>query len=304
MPEYLAPGVYVEETSFRSKSIEGVSTTTTGFIGPARYGSSTQVPDLLTSLGEFERAYGDGQPLAVGADGHPQEMTNFLWQAARAFFLEGGKRLYVVRIFRERTEVASVPSGAKGTFRTITHDAHAPDTYIDTGVAAWDPPLATPPARLLVSPPASPPAGWRVQAPWPGAAGNRQVRFTLHLGQNVLNVDRDGNPTVRTLQPHDMVWIGQLVVPAAGGAPLSPPAPAAESKYDGRFYAVDHVFDPDTQGYLWTFTDSGTRTQQLLRGADWINLAKDQIRVVTLSVTVFAPSGAGPLTPPEVIDNL
>ena len=25
MPEYLAPGVYVEETSFRAKSIEGVS---------------------------------------------------------------------------------------------------------------------------------------------------------------------------------------------------------------------------------------------------------------------------------------
>ena len=30
MPEYLAPGVYVEETSYRPKSIEGVSTTTTG----------------------------------------------------------------------------------------------------------------------------------------------------------------------------------------------------------------------------------------------------------------------------------
>ena len=38
MPEYLAPGVYVEETSFRSKSIEGVSTSTAGFIGPARFG--------------------------------------------------------------------------------------------------------------------------------------------------------------------------------------------------------------------------------------------------------------------------
>ena len=38
MPEYLAPGVYVEEVSFRSKSIEGVSTTTTGFVGLARYG--------------------------------------------------------------------------------------------------------------------------------------------------------------------------------------------------------------------------------------------------------------------------
>jgi phage tail sheath protein FI len=36
MPEYLAPGVYVEETSFRSKSIEGVSTTTAGVVGPSR----------------------------------------------------------------------------------------------------------------------------------------------------------------------------------------------------------------------------------------------------------------------------
>jgi phage tail sheath protein FI len=33
MPEYLAPGVYVEEVSFRSKSIEGVATSTTGFAG-------------------------------------------------------------------------------------------------------------------------------------------------------------------------------------------------------------------------------------------------------------------------------
>ena len=59
MPEYLAPGVYVEETSFRSKSIEGVSTTTTGFIGPCRYGPLDIEPDIITSLGEFERTYGD-----------------------------------------------------------------------------------------------------------------------------------------------------------------------------------------------------------------------------------------------------
>ena len=44
MPEYLAPGVYVEETSFRSKSIEGVSTTTTGFVGPTRYGPVADEP--------------------------------------------------------------------------------------------------------------------------------------------------------------------------------------------------------------------------------------------------------------------
>jgi hypothetical protein len=31
VPEYLAPGVFVEETSYRSKAIEGVSTSTRGF---------------------------------------------------------------------------------------------------------------------------------------------------------------------------------------------------------------------------------------------------------------------------------
>ena len=38
MPEYLAPGVYVEETNYRSKSIEGVSTSTRGLLGSIRRG--------------------------------------------------------------------------------------------------------------------------------------------------------------------------------------------------------------------------------------------------------------------------
>src|SRR5947208_5121762 len=103
MPEYLAPGVYVEETSFRSKSIEGVSTTTTGFIGPARYGPIDLEPDIITSLGEFERTYGDRQRLSfalASTDVPPKfsvgpTLDNFLWHGVRAFFEEGGKRLYV-----------------------------------------------------------------------------------------------------------------------------------------------------------------------------------------------------------------
>ena len=50
MPEYLAPAVYVEETSFRAKSIEGVSTSTTAFAGPTRKGPITGTPELITSL--------------------------------------------------------------------------------------------------------------------------------------------------------------------------------------------------------------------------------------------------------------
>ena len=48
MPEYLTPGVYVEETSFRSRSIEGVATTTFGMAGLTRYGP---VPYVVTPPG-------------------------------------------------------------------------------------------------------------------------------------------------------------------------------------------------------------------------------------------------------------
>ena len=114
MPEYLAPGVYVEEVSFRSKSIEGVSTTTTGFIGPTRYGPTDLEPELVTSLGEFERVYGDGRPLEF-ADTGP--IPNFLWHGARAFFEEGGKRLYVVRVFRARRDSNDESTGSAADTR-------------------------------------------------------------------------------------------------------------------------------------------------------------------------------------------
>src|SRR3569832_150389 len=96
MPEYLAPGVYVEEVSYRAKSIEGVSTTTTGFVGPPRYGPVDLPLDVVTGLGEFERVYGDRQQMNFGAS----PTHNYIWHAARAFFEEGGKRLYVARIFQ------------------------------------------------------------------------------------------------------------------------------------------------------------------------------------------------------------
>ena len=81
MPEYLAPGVYVEETSFRAKSIEGVGTSTTAFVGPSRKGpyrindNSHQPPELLTSYGDFERIYGGFGDLALGGSAPP---TNYL----------------------------------------------------------------------------------------------------------------------------------------------------------------------------------------------------------------------------------
>ena len=97
MPEYLAPGVYVEETSFRAKSIEGVGTSTTGFVGPTRRGPVGETPELITSLTDFERIYGSLENLSLSDVTLASNRLNFVAHAARAYFDNGGSRLYVVR---------------------------------------------------------------------------------------------------------------------------------------------------------------------------------------------------------------
>ncbi len=99
MAEYLAPAVYVEETSFRSKSIEGVSTSTTAFVGltargPVSAGTGAVIPPLLTSFADFETYYGGVDNLLIGGNSAP----NYLAHAANAFFANGGGRLYVARV--------------------------------------------------------------------------------------------------------------------------------------------------------------------------------------------------------------
>src|SRR6266571_4605885 len=156
MPEYLAPGVYVEEVSFRSKSIEGVSTTTTGFIGPARYGPIDLMPDIITSVGEFERVYGDRQQLKFDPNDQTALTHNYLWHAVRAFFEEGGKRLYVMRVFRTRDDSEYpppefAPADPNATAATFYNDGHARTSLGDGAV--------------------------QIRARFPGEFGNMRVRF-------------------------------------------------------------------------------------------------------------------------------
>ena len=89
MPEYLSPGVYIEETSFRSKTIEGVSTSTAGFVGPTRYGPVSGAPVLVTSLAEYQRIFGDLEDLNFTDQANTQ--VGYLGHAARAFFEEGDR---------------------------------------------------------------------------------------------------------------------------------------------------------------------------------------------------------------------
>lgn len=116
MPEYLAPAVYVEETSFRSKSIAGVGTSTAAFVGLTVRGPSTAddggirgvTPPLLTSPADFESIYGGPDNLDLGAGPVP----NYLAHAVRAFFDNGGSRLYVARVLATGAAAASASGGS------------------------------------------------------------------------------------------------------------------------------------------------------------------------------------------------
>jgi len=268
MPEYLAPGVYVEETSFRSKSIEGVSTTTTGFVGPARYGPVTEPADVITSLEEFQRVHAGGSPLAFATAAAPataSELPNFLWQAARAFFAEGGKRLYVARAFRPlqgayppNFTVAPVDLGGGGGSPALWADGHARGIF---GPVTF-------------------------RSRFPGAAANLIVRLTVRAGQNIAGAERLPNPaaggpthrpTLGALADRDVLAV------------LRAAAPNAAELFIARFEASDSV-----AANRWRFRPLNPA------GAPEVNLATlipnpspdpgagDAVRVLTLAVNVLS----------------
>lgn len=95
MAEYLSPGVYVEEFDSGAKPMEGVSTSTAGFVGLAERGPVSGLPQLVTNFSDFHRIYGGY--LSENEFGQ----YRFLSYAVEQFFLNGGSRCFVARIAPE-----------------------------------------------------------------------------------------------------------------------------------------------------------------------------------------------------------
>ena len=92
MPEYLAPGVYIEEID-GPQPIEGVSTSVTGFVGVTQRGPVDKLgPVLVTSFPEFQRIFGTYFTPGFAGTGF-----NYLPHAVAGFFNNGGKLLYIKR---------------------------------------------------------------------------------------------------------------------------------------------------------------------------------------------------------------
>jgi hypothetical protein len=139
MPEYLAPGVFVEEVPSAIKPIAGVGTSTAGFVGitadisgawdpKTRSGMPVQpngttyaqaaagVPQPLNSWTEFTQKFGDFQTA-----------NQYLAHAVYGFFNNGGTRCWVVRINApgQTAETANKKEKATAQADTFTADLTA-----------------------------------------------------------------------------------------------------------------------------------------------------------------------------------
>ncbi|MEA2721879.1 MAG: uncharacterized protein QOJ39_3743 [Candidatus Eremiobacteraeota bacterium] len=103
MPELLHPGVYVQEVSSGLQPIQGVSTSTAAFIGVTDKGpipgtklpaGRAAQPGLVTSMSDYLRRYGGFRT------------DSFLTYAVQAFYQNGGKRLYIVRVAKNAKAAA------------------------------------------------------------------------------------------------------------------------------------------------------------------------------------------------------
>src|SRR5436305_12195590 len=110
MPDYLHPGVYVQELPAATLPIEGVSTAIAAFIGVADRGpvpgtiqptGRMAQPVLVTNFTQYARQFG----------GFRQD--SFLTYAVQAFFQNGGQSLYIVRVVP--STLSSPPSSPSTT---------------------------------------------------------------------------------------------------------------------------------------------------------------------------------------------
>ena len=95
MPQYMSPGVYVEEIPTGPQPIQGVSTSIAGFLGPTERGPEDI--QFVSSWVQYQNLYG----------GHLGVNTSFLSYAVQGFFDNGGQQCFVGRIVSNSSTASS-----------------------------------------------------------------------------------------------------------------------------------------------------------------------------------------------------
>ena len=119
MPVTLSyPGVYVEELPSGVRTITGVATSITAFIGRAPQGL-TDAPVRITSFGDYERNFGKLNP------DYP------LGYAVRDFYQNGGSQAVIVRLYKKKSG-SGVHDKAAIKLTNLTLEAASPGAWANT----------------------------------------------------------------------------------------------------------------------------------------------------------------------------
>ena len=110
MPEYLSPGVYVEEYESGSVPMSGVGTSTAGFIGLAEKGLVVGKPQFVTNFSDYMRIYGGYLSESKYGD------KRYLPYTVESFFVNGGTKCYVMRVAASDAKAATGRAPAVLTF--------------------------------------------------------------------------------------------------------------------------------------------------------------------------------------------
>ncbi|PPK67156.1 phage tail sheath subtilisin-like domain-containing protein [Actinokineospora auranticolor] len=139
MPEYLSPGVYVEEVDAGPRPIAGVSTSTAGMVGVTQRGPTSGKPKLVTNFLEFQTTFGgflpEPEPAVRDAWANNPTEGGRWWLfplAVKGFFDNGGQRLYVKRVV-STTAVPAAGTLGQGLVSPIARDAAAGATTLELG---------------------------------------------------------------------------------------------------------------------------------------------------------------------------
>ncbi|MBL8929940.1 MAG: phage tail sheath family protein [Kineosporiaceae bacterium] len=215
------PGVYIREIPSGSRTITGVATSITAFLGTARRGPVDE-PVPIFGFGDFERTFGG------------------LWResglgyAVRDFFTNGGSSALVVRIVHhddeddETDDVAAAPA----LITLPTGDDTDPLVLEATGPGAWANPL-----EVEVTHPAEPDAS--------DIAGSQGVAptdlFTLVIregpGEDAASETFRNVTTVDGPNRLDLALASSTLVQVQGTLPTDPPTPRPAA----GLHAVAHV---------------------------------------------------------------
>ena len=111
------PGVYIEELPSGVRSITGVATSVTAFIGRALRGPTDQAV-VINSFGDFERQFG-----GLWAD-------SMMSYAVRDFYQNGGSKAVIVRVAKNaETATITLPTMEDGTGVPLTLQAKSPGQW-------------------------------------------------------------------------------------------------------------------------------------------------------------------------------